>query len=69
MKDYPVEVRLLAATLPVETEKVKSAEDLLEYAGRLCTNSVEHQGKNPEFLQARIKEGHESLIEHASVED
>lgn len=42
------------------------AEGLLEYAGRACYRS-EPKGKPGKFLSARIREGHESLIEHASV--
>jgi thymidylate synthase (FAD) len=43
-----------------------TAEALLEHAGRTCYRS-EPQGKPGRFLQARIREGHESIIEHASV--
>jgi thymidylate synthase (FAD) len=42
------------------------AEALLEHAGRACYRS-EAKGQPGKFLQARIREGHESLIEHASV--
>lgn len=42
------------------------AEALLEHAGRACYRS-ESRGQPGKFLQARIREGHESLIEHASV--
>ena len=41
-------------------------EALLEHAGRTCYRS-EPKGQPGKFLQARIREGHESLIEHASV--
>jgi thymidylate synthase (FAD) len=41
-------------------------EALLEHAGRSCYRS-EPKGKPGRFLQARIKEGHESIIEHASA--
>jgi thymidylate synthase (FAD) len=41
-------------------------EALLEYAGRACYRS-EPRGDPGKFLRARIGEGHESLIEHASV--
>jgi len=43
-----------------------SPEALLERAGRSCYRS-EGQGRPARFLQARIREGHESIIEHASV--
>ncbi len=38
-------------------------EELLEHAGRVCYRS-ESQGDPGRFLQARIREGHESIIEH-----
>jgi thymidylate synthase (FAD) len=41
-------------------------EELLEHAGRVCYRS-EKRGEAGDFLQARIQEGHESIIEHASV--
>ena len=41
-------------------------ETLLEYAGRACYRS-ESRGRPGRFLQSRIREGHESIIEHASV--
>jgi thymidylate synthase (FAD) len=43
-----------------------SPEALLEQAGRACYRS-QGRGQPGKFLQARIREGHESLIEHASV--
>jgi len=41
-------------------------EELLEQAGRVCYRS-ERRGEAGSFLQARIREGHESIIEHASL--
>ncbi len=41
-------------------------EELLEHAGRVCYRS-EGRGDPGAFLRARIREGHESLIEHASA--
>lgn len=41
-------------------------EVLLEHAGRACYRS-EPKGRPGKFLQARIREGHESIIEHATV--
>ena len=43
-----------------------SSEALLEHAGRTCYRSVP-RGQPGRFLRARIREGHESIIEHASV--
>jgi thymidylate synthase (FAD) len=42
------------------------SEALLEHAGRSCYRS-EPKGEPGRFLKARIREGHESIIEHASV--
>ena len=41
-------------------------EELLEHAGRVCYRS-ERRGDAGRFLQARIREGHESIVEHASA--
>ncbi len=57
--EYAVEVRLLAIT--------PDNEKLVEQAGRLCYASGANLGVNENWLQARIKQGHESLIEHASA--
>lgn len=42
------------------------AEALLEEAGRSCYRSTA-RGAPGKFVQSRIREGHESIIEHASV--
>jgi len=57
--NYEVEVKLLAIT--------PDSENLLERAGRICYASEEKLGTNEKWLQSRIKQGHESLIEHASA--
>ena len=56
---YDVKVRLLSMTPDSET--------LVETAGRLCYASGNKLGTNETWLSSRIKQGHESLIEHASV--
>jgi thymidylate synthase (FAD) len=43
------------------------AESLTEQAGRLCYASGDKLGTNERWLQTRIKQGHESLVEHASA--
>ncbi|MBN1248790.1 MAG: FAD-dependent thymidylate synthase [Anaerolineae bacterium] len=43
-----------------------SAESLVEHAGRVCYRS-EGSGNTAAFLRARLKAGHESIIEHASA--
>ncbi|MCL2679025.1 MAG: FAD-dependent thymidylate synthase [Dehalococcoidia bacterium] len=57
--DYDVEVKLLAIT--------PDCEQLLEQAGRLCYASGDKLGTSADWLKTRIKQGHESLIEHASA--
>lgn len=43
-------------------------ENLCEYAGRVCTNTTDKTGNNTKnFLRTRIGQGHESILEHASV--
>ena len=42
------------------------SQSLLELAGRTCYRSSA-RGEPGRFLKARIREGHESIIEHASV--
>lgn len=41
-------------------------EELLEHAGRVCYRSAS-RGDPEKFLHARIREGHESIIEHAAA--
>jgi len=41
-------------------------EELLEHAGRVCYRS-ERRGEPGKFLRARVREGHESIVEHASA--
>ncbi len=41
-------------------------EELLEHAGRICYRS-EARGEPGKFIRARVREGHESIIEHASA--
>ncbi|MDD5486017.1 MAG: FAD-dependent thymidylate synthase [Dehalococcoidales bacterium] len=57
--DYDIEVKMLAIT--------PGSEHLLERAGRICYASEDKLGTNEKWLQTRIKQGHESLIEHASA--
>lgn len=46
------------------------AENMVEYAGRVCYRSTHRMGTAPEFISARVREGHEDIIEHvwATVE-
>jgi thymidylate synthase (FAD) len=40
-------------------------EQLIEYAGRVCYRSTHRMGTAPSFIAARVREGHEDIIEHA----
>jgi thymidylate synthase (FAD) len=42
-------------------------EQLIEYAGRLCYLSTHRMGTAPEFISARVREGHEDIIEHVVI--
>jgi len=71
---YDIEVRLLAITGLVKEILSKSggtkdsdSEQLIEYAGRLCWDTTEKLGTNPDRIQEWISVGHESVIEHASA--
>jgi thymidylate synthase (FAD) len=59
-----VKVELIAVTKYLRGNG--TPEELLEHAGRVCYRS-EKRGEAGNFLQARIREGHESIIEHASL--
>ena len=43
------------------------AEAIMEFAGRVCYRSTQRMGTAPEFIAARVREGHEDIIEHAVV--
>ena len=58
-KDYNIEVKLLSIT--------PESEMLIEKAGRLCYASGDKLGTVENWISSRIKQGHESLIEHASA--
>ncbi|MCD6289606.1 MAG: FAD-dependent thymidylate synthase [Anaerolineae bacterium] len=55
------DVRELLDT-PVGTEQ----ERLAEFAARVCYRSTNKMGHNPHFIQARVREGHEDVIEHVT---
>jgi thymidylate synthase (FAD) len=59
-----MKVEMIAITRYLRGEG--TPEELLEHAGRVCYRS-EGRGDPGRFLRARIREGHESLIEHASA--
>lgn len=43
------------------------AEALMEFAGRVCYRSTQRMGTAPDFIAARVREGHEDIIEHVVV--
>jgi len=45
-------------------------ENIVEFAGRVCYRSTARMGTAPDFIPARVREGHEDIIEHiwATVE-
>lgn len=59
-----MKVELIAITNYLHGEG--SSETLLEHAGRVCYRS-EARGDPTKFLRARVREGHESIVEHASA--
>lgn len=76
MNEYPVSVKLLAVTnwMGYESDYPKEAllgmsetEHLVEYAGRKCYATEDKIGTNPKWIQSRIQDGHESILEHASL--
>jgi thymidylate synthase (FAD) len=59
-----MEVKIIGVTEFVSGEG--GPEGLLELAGRACYRSAP-KGQPGKFLRARLREGHGSIIEHASV--
>lgn len=43
------------------------AEAIMEFAGRVCYRSTQRMGSAPDFIAARVREGHEDIIEHVVV--
>jgi thymidylate synthase (FAD) len=72
VKGYNVEVRLLAITgLAAEANIKKTTknqcEEIIEYSGRLCWDTIEKAGTKTDRIQEWVNMGHESVIEHASA--
>lgn len=42
-------------------------EAIMEFAGRVCYRSTHRMGSAPDFIAARVREGHEDIIEHVVV--
>jgi thymidylate synthase (FAD) len=60
-----LEVKLIAISKFLAGEN-DGPEALIEYAGRVCYRS-EPKGNPRGFVRRRVKEGHESIIEHANA--
>ena len=52
------------AETPIERGAGTLQENLIEYAGRVCYRSDAKMGHNPTFIDLRVREGHEDIIEH-----
>lgn len=61
-----VELIALTRYLPDADPDAAGPEALIEHAGRVCYRS-QSRGDPAAFLRARLREGHESIIEHASA--
>lgn len=59
-----MQVELIAITRYLRSDGTPEA--LLEHAGRVCYRSAP-RGNPAAFLRARLRDGHESIIEHASA--
>lgn len=56
----------VAERLSAGTAEFRGPEKIVEYAARTCYAAENGLGKNPAYIQARIRQGHDSVIEHAS---
>lgn len=54
----------LAPDHPVLRGAGTPQEGMIEYAGRVCYRSDGLMGRNPGFISARVREGHEDIVEH-----
>ncbi len=52
------------AHTPIPRGAGEMQENLIEYAGRICYRSDARMGHNPTFIDLRVREGHEDIIEH-----
>ena len=55
------------ATYILDNGKSTWQENACEFSGRICYKSVDKMGNSSNFLPARIREGHEDIIEHIVV--
>lgn len=57
------ELAALARPAPGATTLTEQ-ERLAEFAARVCYRSTDKMGHSPTFVAARVREGHEDIIEH-----
>jgi len=63
-----MEVKIIGLTQYIdENREIGEPEELIERAARVCYRSDTRPGKRDAFLRARIRDGHTSILEHASV--
>lgn len=63
----PVDLNGVGDLATIWDGKGTYAENVVEYAGRVCYRSTHRMGTAPEFIAARVREGHEDIIEHIWV--
>jgi len=52
---------------PREEQDIQGMLDRIEYAARVCYNSKVGTGDQGKFIEAKIKAGHESVVEHGWI--
>lgn len=57
----------LDASNPVRQGAGTPEEGLIEFAGRVCYRSDAQMGRSSGFITARVREGHEDIIEHVRL--
>ncbi len=57
----------LDASSPIRQGVGTSEEGLIEFAGRVCYRSDAQMGRSPGFISARVREGHEDIVEHVRL--
>lgn len=55
------------ATYIIDDGQSTWQENAIEFAGRVCYRSTDRMGTAPGFIAARVREGHEDIIEHIVV--
>lgn len=65
LADQAGNTELAALTRPAPgATTLTEQERLAEFAARVCYRSTDKMGHNPTFVAARVREGHEDIIEH-----